>query len=138
MLARYQARVDDDEHSFGGGEDLPIRSEDLGGMEELAAFAANVVADDREFHRERDRAQVVDFHVARHGDNVKRPVQFTHRLVEHRGDDASVDVSRWSLVGPCELDRGRRRDRLGIARVDAEMHVESLGIEVSATEAVVS
>ena len=86
---------------------------EFGLVEELAAFAAQVAADEDERLVERGGTQVVDLHVAGHGEDVERAIELAHGLVEERGYDASVDVAGWAFVEAVELkvgggDRGIR------------------------------
>ena len=67
-------------------------------VEELAAFAAEVAAGEDEWLVERGGAEVVDLHVAGHGEDVERAVELAHGFVEQGGDDASVDVAGWAFV----------------------------------------
>src|ERR1700722_4988529 len=94
--------VDDDEEAFGAGEDGAVGVLDFGMVEELAAGdavgfrrAAKVAADENERLVEGDGAEVVDLHVAGHGEDVERAVELAHGLVEEGGDDAAVDVAGW-------------------------------------------
>ena len=93
-----EAGVDDYEEAFGAGEDGAVGVLDLGLVEELAAFAAEVAADEDEGLVERDWAEIVDLHVAGHGEDVEGAVEFAHCLVEEGGYDAAVDVARGAFV----------------------------------------
>src|ERR1700722_9037117 len=74
--------VDDDEEAFGAGEDGAVGGLDFGVVEALAAggggwlgWSAEMAADEDERLVERDGAEVVDPHVAGHGEDVERAVE---------------------------------------------------------------
>jgi len=92
-------------------------------VEYLFAVATDVAADDGQVCTERDRAQVVDLHVPRQGDQVQWPVQLAHGFVEQSGDDAAVHIAWRSLVGCRELDRRCRGDCFGVGCVEDEVQV---------------
>ena len=48
--------------------------------------------------------EVVDLHVAGHGEDVEGPVELAHGLIEKGGDDATVDVARRAFVHAVELE----------------------------------
>ena len=50
------------------------------------------------------RPEIVDLHVAGHGEDVERAVELAHGLVHEGGDDAAVDVAGWALVDAGELE----------------------------------
>src|SRR5258708_6208322 len=97
-------------------------------MEELAAFAAEVAADEDERLVERGRAEVVDLHVAGHGEDVEGAVEFAHGLVEERGDDAAVDVAGRAFVEAVELKVGGGGGDFAVGGVGGEDEVEALWV----------
>ena len=103
---------------------------DLKGRPEMAA-------DQDEGLVERGGAEVVDLHVAGHGEDVEGAVELAHGFVEKRGDDAAVDVGGWAFVHAVELDVGGGGDGVGVGRVGGEGEMEALGIGGAAAEAVV-
>ena len=115
--------VEGDEDAFGAGEDGAVGALDFGLVEELAVggavgFGGAVEVTGYEDERlvERDGAEVVDLHVAGHGEDVEGAVELAHGFVEEGGDDAAVDVAGRAFVHAVELDvcgggdvvRGRR------------------------------
>ena len=72
-------------------------------MEELASFPAEMAAGQDQWLEERNRLQVVDFHVASDGEDIERAIELAHRLVEQSGNDTPVDVSRRTFVKPIQL-----------------------------------
>jgi hypothetical protein len=128
--------VYDDEEAFGAGEDCAVGVLDLGLMEELAAFAAEVAADEDERFVEWGGTDVVDLHVAGHGKDVEGAVELAHGLVEERGYYAAVDVARGTFVETVELDVGGGDGGFGVRGVGGEDEVEALRVGGTATEAV--
>lgn len=105
-------------------------------MEEFAAFAAEVTADEKERLVEGNRAKVVDFHVAGHSDDIEGAVELAHGFVEKGGDDAAMDVAGRSLVEAVEYEMGRGDGCLRIRGVAGEDEVEALWVGRTAAEAV--
>ncbi len=128
--------VDNDEEGFGAGEDGSVGVLEFGLMEELAAFAAEVAADEDERLVERCGAEVVDLHVAGHGEDVEGAVELAHGLVEERGYDAAVDVAGRAFVEAVELEVGSGDGCFGIGDVCGEDEVEPLRVGGAAAEAV--
>ena len=81
-------------------------------------------------------AEVVDLHVAGHGEDVEGAVELAHGLVHKGGDDAAVDVAGWAFVHAGELDVRGGGGVSGVAGVDGEDEVEALGVGGAAAEAV--
>ena len=90
--------VDDDEEAFGASEDGAVGVLNFSLMEKFATFAAEVAAGEDEGLVEGGRAEVVNLHVAGHGEDVERAVELAHGFVEESGYDASVDVAGWAFV----------------------------------------
>ena len=90
--------VDDDEDTFGSGENGAVWELKFGLVKELAAFAVKVTADQDKRLEERRGAEVVHLHVTGHGDDVEGTVEFAHGFVEKGGDDAAVDVAGGAFV----------------------------------------
>jgi hypothetical protein len=126
--------VDDDEEALGTGEDGAVAALDFGLVEELAAFAAEVSADENERLVEGNWAKVVDFHVAGHGDNVEGAVELAHGFVEEGSNDAAMNVAGWAFVGAIELDARGCGGEFGIG-VDSEGEVEALWVGGTTAEA---
>jgi hypothetical protein len=120
-----QRGVEGDEEALGLGEDDAVVAEELGAVVELAALAAGVVADEAEILVEWGGAQVVDLHVAGHGDDVEEAVELAHGLVHEGGDDAAVDVAGWALE-----EAGEMHVRGGGVRlvVEGEVQVQAVGV----------
>src|ERR1700729_1864057 len=106
-------------------------------MEELSAFPAEVAAGEDKRLVEGDGAKVVDLHVAGHGEDVEGAVEFAHGLVEERGDDATVNVTRRTFVHAVELNFGGGCDVCWIGCVGGEDKVEALWVGRAAAETVV-
>ena len=106
-------------------------------MEELAAFAANVVADENQRLMERRWAEVVDFHVASHGEDVERVVELAHGFVEKGGYNAAVDMAGWAFVYAGQLDLGRGGGGFRVSGVGGEDKVQALRVGWAATKAVI-
>lgn len=102
----------------------------LGGSVEVAGYEYEGLVEGRGF-------EVVDLHVAGHGEDVERAVELAHGLVEERGDDASVDVAGRPLVHAVELEVTGGGDGGGVRGVGGEDEVKALGIGGAAAEAVV-
>ena len=99
--------------------------------------AAEVASDEDERLVQRGGAEVVDLHVAGHGEDVEGAVEFAHGLVEERGDDATVNVTRRTFVHAVELNFGGGCDVCWIGCVGGEDKVEALWVGGAAAEAVV-
>jgi hypothetical protein len=76
---------------------------DFGLVEELAAFSAEMSADEDQRLVERSGAEVVDLHVAGHGEDVEGAIELAHGFVEECGYYASMDVARRAFVHAIEL-----------------------------------
>ncbi len=122
--------------AFPRARTVPSGRLNLGLMEELASIAVRVAADEYERLEERDRAQVIDFHMTGDGEDVERPVELAHRLIEQRCHDTAVNVARRAFMEAVELKvrggGGMFRDRC----VGREDKMETLRIGRTATEAV--
>jgi len=129
--------VDDDKEAFGARKDHAAGVLEFGLVEELATFSAEMAADEDERLVERGGAQIVDLHVAGHGEDVERAVELAHGLVEDSGDNAAVDMSRWAFVHSVELEVGGGGDGFGVGGVGGEDEVKALGIGGAAAEAVI-
>ena len=129
--------VDRDEDTFCTGQGGTVGMPDLGQMEELSTFTAYVAAKEGEGLVERNGAKVVDFHVSGHSEDVERTIEFTHGLVEQRGDDAAVNVAGRAFVRTVEAELGGGDGDGGVRGVGREDEVEALRIGGAATEAVV-
>ena len=112
-------------------------------MEELAVGCAVVFGGAVEVARDKDKrlierhgAEVVDLHVAGHGENVERAIELAHGFVEERGYDASVDVAGRAFVHAVELDLCGGGDVVGVGCVGGEGEVQALGVGGAAAEAV--
>ena len=85
--------IDFDEESFALSQCGSFAIENAG----LRPVFAAVAAHDFSFHPDRgarrNRAAVVDLHMARHGSEAPGANRFAHRLIEKRGDDATMHVS---------------------------------------------
>jgi len=114
-----------------------LRGENFGLVEELASFATQMPAGEDERLKERDRFQVVDFHVASDGEDIERAIDFAHPLVEHSGNNTAVNVSGRTFVKPVQLKvrGGYRVARIFCIRGEDEM--KSLRIFGPASEAVI-
>src|SRR5438067_2323606 len=80
--------VERDEDAFGAGEDGAVRMLDFSVMKELAVgsavgFGGAVVMAGDENQRliERHGSEIVELHVAGHGEDVEGAVELAHRLV---------------------------------------------------------
>jgi hypothetical protein len=106
-------------------------------MEELAAFAAKMPADNDKRLEERDWAEVVDLHMASHGEDVERTVELAHGFVEESGDKTSVEIAGWAFVVAIEFDMGGCDGVLRVVCVCGEDEMKALGIGGTAAEAVI-
>jgi hypothetical protein len=107
-------------------------------MEELAAFSAEMAAGEDERLVEGNGVEVVDLHVASHGEDVEGAVELAHGFVKEGSYDASVNVAWRAFVKAVELDlRGRHGD-FGVGRVSCEDEMEALWVGGAAAEAVAS
>lgn len=96
--------VDDDEQAAAAREHGTVRVLNLRLVEQLATFATEMAAYQHQRLIKRDGAEIIDLHVARHGKDVERPVQLTHRLVEQRSHDTAVNVAGWTFMELCQLN----------------------------------
>ena len=103
-------------------------------MEQLAAIAADVSAGEAKVCAQRARAQVIDFHVAGHGEQVERAVEFAHGFIHERGDDAAVDVARGAFMHSLKIGDGMGGDVGWVFRVDGEFEVQTFGVRWAAAE----
>ena len=110
-------------------------------MEELAVggavgfgSSAEVTRGEDEGLIERGGAEVVDLHVASHGEDVEGAVEFAHGLVKERGDDAAVDMAWRAFVHAVELNVCGGGDVFGIGCVGGEDEVEALRVGGAAAE----
>jgi len=78
-------------------------------------------------------AEIVDGHVARHGDDVAMTIGLAHGFIEHGGNDAAVGVSGRSL----KLSGQTHAAENALVCIDEELQVEAGIIVVAATEATV-
>ncbi len=136
--------VEGDEEAFGAGEDSAVGTLDFGLMEELAVGGAvglggavEMAGDEDQRLIERHGPEVIDLHVAGHGEDVERAIELAHGLVEERGDDASVDVAGRAFMHAIELDVCGGGDVVGVGCVGGEGEVQALGVGGAAAEAVV-
>jgi len=86
-----------DKQPLALGQHGSVGAEDAGFCPVLAAF----IPRDAAFQEERlaggNRPQVVNLHVACHGDEAARTYGLAHGLVDQGGDDAAVQVARVAL-----------------------------------------
>jgi hypothetical protein len=136
--------VEGDEDAFGSGEDGAVGTLDFGLVEELAVGCAvglggavEMAGDEDQRLIERYGPEVIDLHVAGHGEDVEGAVELAHGLVEKRGYDASVDVAGRAFVHAVELDLCGGGDVVGGGCVGGEGEVEALGVGGAAAEAMV-
>jgi len=136
--------VEGDEDAFGAGEDSAVGTLDFGLVEELAVGGAvgfggavEVAGYKDEGLIEGDWAEVIDLHVAGHGEEVEGAVELAHGFVKECGDDAPVDVAGRAFVHAVELYVGGGGDVVGRGGVGGEDEVEALGVGRAAAEAVV-
>lgn len=105
-------------------------------MEELAAFATEMATGEDQWLVQWGGTEVVDLHVAGHGENVERAVELAHGFVEEGRYDASVDVSGRAFVELRQLDVRGRNGCFRMIGVDLEAEMETLRIGWTAAEAV--
>jgi hypothetical protein len=136
--------VEGDEEAFGSGEDGSVEALEFGLMKELAVGGAVGFRGPVQMARDQDQRlveggglEVVNLHVAGHGEDVEWAVELAHGFVQEGGDDAAVDVARWALVHAVELDLGGGGDGFGVGGVGYEGEVEALRVGGAAAEAVV-
>jgi hypothetical protein len=134
--------VDGDEEAFGTSEDGAIGVLDFGVVEQFAAWgavdfrwAAKVPADENERLVEGNGAEVIDLHVAGHGEDVQRAIELAHGFVEERGNDAAVDVARGTLVHAVELEVRCGGYGLAVRGIGCEDEVQALRIGGTAAKA---
>jgi hypothetical protein len=128
--------VDDDEETFGAGENGAVGVLDLGLMEELAALTAEMAADEDQRLVERNGTEVVDLHVTGHGQDVEGAVELAHGLIEERGYDAAMNVPGRAFVEAVELNMRCGDRSFWIGRIGGEDEVQSLRVGGTAAEAV--
>jgi hypothetical protein len=138
------ALVEGDEEAFAAGEDCAVGSLELGLVEELAlesaigfGGAAQVAGYEDERLIERGWLEVVNLHVAGHGEDIEGTVELAHGFVEERGNDAAVNVALRAFVHAVELEVGGGGDGFGVGGVGGEDEVEALWVGGAAAEAVV-
>jgi hypothetical protein len=136
--------VEGDEDAFGAGKDGAVGTLDFGLVEELAiggavgfGGAVEMAGDKDERLIERHGAEVIDLHVAGHGEDVEGAVKLAHGLVEECGDDAAVNVAGRAFMHAVELDLCGGGDVVGVGCVGGEGEVEALGVGGAASEAVI-
>ena len=96
-----------------------------------------MAADEDEGLVEGDGTEVVDLHVAGHGEDVEGAVELAHGFVEERGYDAAVDVAGRAFEHASEVDVGGGGDGFGVGGVGGEDEMEALRVGGAAAEAVV-
>ena len=131
-----ESGVDDDEEAFGASQDGPVGALDFCLMEELAPFTVEVAAGEDKRLIEGDGVEIVDLHVAGHGEDVEGTVELAHGFVEEGGYYASVNVTRGAFVEAVELELGGGSRGLGVGGFGGEDEMEALGIRGPAAEAV--
>jgi hypothetical protein len=138
------AFVEGDKDTFAAGEDGAVGALEFCLMEELAirgavGFGGTVEVSRYQDERlvERRGLEVVDFHVACHGEDIEGTVELAHGFVEERGYDASVDVAGRALMHAIELEVRSGGDGFGVGDVGGEDEVEALRIGGAAAETVV-
>ena len=129
--------VDDEEEALGLGEEGAVGVMEFSGVEELAAFPAEVAAGEGQGDVQGTGAEVVDLHVAGHGEEVEGAVNFGHSLIHEGGNDAAVDVPGRAFMEAGEGDCGGGGDVRGVVGVEGEVEVQALGVVRTAAEAVV-
>ena len=99
----------------------------------LALLAADDAALDANRDVTGNGAEVIDFHLPRHGRIAQGAHCFAHGLVEQRGDDAAMQVAGMALesIG----DGGKAHD--GAVGSEQELEVQPGGIGRAAAEAAV-
>jgi hypothetical protein len=144
VSASEELFVEYDEEAFAAGENGTVGALKFCLMEEFTVGsavwpggAAEVASDEHERLVQRGGAEVVDLHVACHGEDVEGAVEFAHGLVEERGDDATVNVTWRTFVHAVELDFRGGCDVCWIGCVGGEDEVEALRVGGAAAEAVV-
>jgi hypothetical protein len=125
--------VESDEEAFGASEDSSIQKLQVSLMEELAAFAPQMGAGEDERLVNRGGAEIVDLHVAGHGEDIQRAVELAHGFIHERGDDASVDIAGRAFVKARELEVPGGGD---CCRVEVEGEMEALRVIRATGEAV--
>ncbi len=135
--------ADGDEEAFAAGQYCSVGELELSLMEELATGGAVGFGGTLEMSAYEDQwliewcgAEVVDLHVAGHGEDVERTVEFAHGFVQQGGDDAAVDVAGRALVNASELKVGGGSGVDRVCRVRGEDEVKALRIGWAAAEAV--
>jgi hypothetical protein len=136
-MSLNQGGVEGDEEAFRPGEEGALGFAEFGGVEELAAFAAEVVGGEGERGVDGSGAEVIDLHVAGHGEDVERSAELAHGLIQEGGDDAAMEEAGGTFIGARKLDRCGGLGVGGIDGVDLEVQMEALWVVRSAGEAVV-
>ena len=127
--------IDDEEEAFGAGQDGAVGVDELGGVVELAAVAAEMAGDEAERGVDGRGAEVVDLHVAGHGEEIEGAVELGHGFVHEDGDDAAMEVAGRALVQAGEVDGGGGGDVFGVDGVDYKGEMKALGVVGAAAEA---
>ena len=136
-MGSYDGGIDGEEEALGLNEEGAVRMVEGGGMEELAALAADVVAGEGEGDVQGTGAEVVNLQVSGHGQDVQGAVELGHGLIHQGGDDAAVDVAGRAFVQAGEIDCGRHGDVRGIFGVEGEVQMKALRVVGAAAEAVI-
>jgi hypothetical protein len=104
-------------------------------MEELSAIATKMPADDDEWLEEWDGAEVVDLHVSRHGEDVKRTIELAHCFVEECGYETSVQIAGRAFVVAVELNLRGCGGMLRVICARSEDEMKPLWVGGAAAEA---
>lgn len=126
-------RVDGDKDGFAGGEDVTAGVGDFRFALMAAAMCLDVARGERERLAERNRAKVVDLHVAGHGHDTAGAVSLAHGFVKKGRDDAAVRVA-----GRPGKAAGQTQAADDVALfIDKEFETQAGGVFEAAAEAVI-
>jgi hypothetical protein len=87
-------------HPFPPSQRPPIRPHNLRRMKQLAPVPPHMVAPHHEPSLDRHRPQIIHLQMPRHRQNLQRPVQLAHCLIQQCRNDPAMHVSRWALMHP--------------------------------------
>ncbi len=86
-------RIDSDKYGSPGCQHLSGGTGELRLAVVAASVGVQMPGGQREPHSQGNRPEVLDGHVARHGNDAARAVGLAHGLIQQRGDNAAVSVA---------------------------------------------
>ena len=90
--------IHDDKDAAASGEEVATCIEDFGDVGQTAAALAEFAGFDAEGLVQRDGLDIFDGHFRGDGYDLTKFAEFAHGVIENGGDNATVAVSRLSLI----------------------------------------